>query len=46
MLATGGALAFMGIVFGWWLLFFALPVILLGVFGWVFEYYRGVDRTQ
>jgi hypothetical protein len=46
MLATGGALAFMGIVFGWWLLFFSLPVILLGVFGWVFEYYRGVDRTQ
>jgi hypothetical protein len=46
MLASGGALAFMGIIFGWWLMFFSLPVILLGIFGWVFEYYRGVDRTQ
>ncbi|NUS17527.1 MAG: cytochrome c oxidase subunit 4 [Streptomyces sp.] len=46
MLAAGGALAFMGIIFGWWLLFFSLPVILMGVFGWVFEYYRGADRTQ
>jgi hypothetical protein len=46
MLASGGALGFMGVIFGWWLMFFSLPVILLGIFGWVFEYYRGVDRTQ
>jgi hypothetical protein len=46
MLATGGALAFLGIIFGWWLLFFSLPVVLVGIYGWVFEYYRGEDRTQ
>jgi hypothetical protein len=45
-LAVGGALAFLGIIFGWWLLFFSLPMVLIGVYGWVFEYYRGEDRTQ
>ncbi|MFD8692614.1 cytochrome c oxidase subunit 4 [Streptomyces sp. NPDC059651] len=45
-LAVGGILAFMGVVFGWWLLFFSLPIILIGLFGWVFEYYRGENRTQ
>ncbi|MCX5139758.1 MULTISPECIES: cytochrome c oxidase subunit 4 [unclassified Streptomyces] len=45
-LAVGGALAFMGVVFGWWLLYFSAPVILIGLFGWVFEYYRGENRTQ
>jgi Cytochrome c oxidase subunit IV len=45
-LGVGGALAFLGIIFGWWLLFFSLPVILFGVWGWVFEYYRGENRTQ
>jgi hypothetical protein len=45
-LAAGGALAFLGIIFGWWLLFISLPVILIGVYGWVFEYYRGESRTQ
>lgn len=45
-LAAGAALAFMGIIFGWWLLFVSLPVILIGLYGWVFEYYRGESRTQ
>ncbi len=45
-LAVGGALAFMGVVFGWWLMFFSLPIILIGLWGWVFEYYRGENRTQ
>ncbi|MEE4541654.1 cytochrome c oxidase subunit 4 [Streptomyces sp. V4-01] len=45
-LGVGGSLAFLGIIFGWWLLFFSLPVILLGVYGWVFEYYKGENRTQ
>jgi hypothetical protein len=45
-LAAGGALAFMGVIFGWWLVFFSLPVLLFGVWGWVFEYYRGENRTQ
>ncbi|MEI7029703.1 cytochrome c oxidase subunit 4 [Streptomyces pratensis] len=45
-LAVGGAFAFMGVVFGWWLLYFSAPLLLIGLFGWVFEYYRGEDRTQ
>jgi hypothetical protein len=43
-LAIGGALAFLGIIFGWWLMYFSAPIILVGIFGWVFEYYRGADQ--
>jgi hypothetical protein len=45
-LGLGGALAFMGVIFGWWLLYFSLPVILVGLWGWVFEYYRGESQNQ
>jgi hypothetical protein len=45
-LGVGGSLAFLGIIFGWWLLFFSLPVIFIGLYGWVFEYYKGDNRTQ
>ncbi|GAA2674613.1 cytochrome c oxidase subunit 4 [Streptomyces aculeolatus] len=45
-LAIGGALAFLGVVLNWWLLYFSIPVILVGLFGWVFEYYRGADQNQ
>jgi hypothetical protein len=45
-LAVGGALAFLGVAVGWWLLYFSAPLILIGLWGWVFEYYRGENRTQ
>ncbi|MGW2280624.1 cytochrome c oxidase subunit 4 [Streptomyces sp. NPDC001770] len=45
-LAIGGALLFMSIAFGWWLAYFSAPMLLIGLFGWVFEYYRGENRTQ
>ncbi|MET9519794.1 cytochrome c oxidase subunit 4 [Streptomyces sp. NPDC002994] len=45
-LAIGGAFAFLGVALGWWLLFFSLPLILIGLFGWVFEYYRGENQNQ
>ncbi|MBQ0985100.1 cytochrome c oxidase subunit 4 [Streptomyces sp. F63] len=45
-LGIGAALAFLGVVFGWWLLYFSAPIILIGLFGWVFEYYRGENATQ
>jgi hypothetical protein len=45
-LAIGGALAFLGVVFGWWLLYWSIPIILIGLFGWVFEFYRGEDQNQ
>ncbi|AIR97973.1 cytochrome c oxidase subunit 4 [Streptomyces glaucescens] len=45
-LAIGGAFAFLAVAVGWWLLYFAFPIVLIGIFGWVFEYYRGENRTQ
>ncbi|MET7620325.1 cytochrome c oxidase subunit 4 [Streptomyces sp. NPDC005408] len=45
-LAIGGALAFLAVAFGWWLLYFSAPMILVGLFGWVFEYYRGENQNQ
>ncbi|MFI1012421.1 cytochrome c oxidase subunit 4 [Streptomyces sp. NPDC020965] len=46
LLATGGALAFLGVAVGWWLIYFSAPLILIGIFGWVFEYYRGENQNQ
>ena len=45
-LALGGALAFLSVAIGWWLMYFSAPLILVGIWGWVFEYYRGENRTQ
>jgi hypothetical protein len=45
-LAFGGALAFLGIAVGWWVMYFSAPILMIGLFGWVFEYYRGENRTQ
>ncbi|MER0445183.1 cytochrome c oxidase subunit 4 [Streptomyces sp. Edi4] len=45
-LGIGGALAFLAIAMGWWLLYFSAPLILVGLYGWVFEYYRGENQNQ
>ncbi|MFJ3923792.1 cytochrome c oxidase subunit 4 [Streptomyces sp. NPDC090022] len=45
-LAIGGALAFMGVIFGWWLMYFSAPIIVIGLWGWVYEYYRGENQNQ
>jgi hypothetical protein len=45
-LAIGGAFAFLAVALDWWLMFFSLPIILIGIFGWVFEYYRGENQNQ
>ncbi|MEV5361465.1 cytochrome c oxidase subunit 4 [Streptomyces cellulosae] len=45
-LAAGGAFAFLGVAIGWWLVYFSAPLLLIGLWGWVFEYYRGENRTQ
>ncbi|MEV4428690.1 cytochrome c oxidase subunit 4 [Streptomyces sp. R-07] len=45
-LAVGGALAFLSIAMGWWILYFSFPLILVGLFGWVFEFYRGENQNQ
>ncbi|MFI8303243.1 cytochrome c oxidase subunit 4 [Streptomyces sp. NPDC085927] len=45
-LGLGAAIVFLSVAVGWWLMYFAAPVILLSLWGWVFEYYRGENRTQ
>jgi hypothetical protein len=45
-LGLGGALTFLGVIFGWWLLYWSLPIIFVGLYGWVFEYYRGENQNQ
>ncbi|MER5839061.1 cytochrome c oxidase subunit 4 [Streptomyces prasinus] len=45
-LGLGAATAFLAVAVGWWMMYFAAPLILLSIWGWVFEYYRGENRTQ
>ena len=45
-LGIGGALLFLSVAIGWWLAYFGAPLLLIGLWGWVFEYYRGENRTQ
>ncbi|GHG16867.1 cytochrome c oxidase subunit 4 [Streptomyces filamentosus] len=45
-LAVGGALAFLSIAMGWWIMYFSAPLILVGLWGWVFEFYRGENQNQ
>lgn len=46
MLAAGGLCAFIGPVFGWWFLYFTAPLVAVGLWLWVFEYYRGENQNQ
>jgi ribose/xylose/arabinose/galactoside ABC-type transport system permease subunit len=41
ILATGAALAFLGLAIGFWITFIAIPVVIVALVGWVYEYYRG-----
>ncbi|GAA1934621.1 cytochrome c oxidase subunit 4 [Streptomyces sodiiphilus] len=45
-LAGGGIFAFMGPVFGWWVLYFTTPLLAVGLWLWVFEFYRGENQNQ
>ena len=41
VLAAGAALAFLGLAVGFWIAFLAVPIVLVALVGWVYEYYRG-----
>ncbi len=41
VVAASCAMAFLGIVFGWWLFVLSIPFAAFAVMGFVFEYYRG-----
>ena len=40
-LAGGAALAMVGMAAGVWVALYALPLVLVGLVGWTYEYYRG-----
>jgi len=39
--AGAAALMFLGLAVGIWIAFYAIPLVLIGIVGWVYEYYRG-----
>ena len=41
ILACGAALGFHGLAVGFWITFIAIPVVIIALVGWVYEYYRG-----
>jgi hypothetical protein len=41
MLGGSAALLFLGIVVGTWIIFIAIPLTLISLVGWTYEYYRG-----
>lgn len=40
-LAAAAGLAFLGLAAGIWIVYYAVPLALVGIVGWVYEYYRG-----
>jgi len=40
-LAGSLAILFLGLALGPWLVFYAIPLVLIALTGWVYEYYRG-----
>ncbi len=41
VLAGGAAIAFLGLSISFWIVAYAVPFALIGLVGWVYEYYRG-----
>lgn len=42
-LAASGAIVFLGLAVGWWMVIIGMPLLALSAIGWVFEYFRGED---
>ena len=41
LFAAAAAVTFTGVAVGFWLVFIGVPLILITLVGWVYEYYRG-----
>lgn len=41
ILAGGAAIGMLGLAIGFWLAYIAVPIVLIALVGWVYEYYRG-----
>ena len=42
-LGLSGAIVFLGLAVGWWMVIIGLPLLALSAIGWVFEYFRGEE---
>jgi hypothetical protein len=40
-LAAAGAIVFLGLAVGWWLMYIGIGLGALALVGWAFEYWRG-----
>ncbi|AKU17154.1 cytochrome c oxidase subunit 4 [Luteipulveratus mongoliensis] len=40
-LGLSGAIVFLGLAVGWWLVILGMPLLAISAVGWVFEYFRG-----
>jgi hypothetical protein len=41
VIAAGTALAFLGLAVGFWVSLYAIPIVLISLIGWTYEYHRG-----
>jgi hypothetical protein len=41
LIAAGAAVAFLGLAVGFWVSLYAIPIVLISLIGWSYEYYRG-----
>ena len=41
VIAAGTALAFLGLAVGVWVSLYAIPIVLISLIGWTYEYHRG-----
>lgn len=42
-LGLSGAIVFLGLAVGWWMVIIGMPLLALSAIGWVFEYFRGEE---
>ena len=42
-LGLSGAIVFLGLAVGWWMVIIGIPLLALSAIGWVFEYFRGEE---
>ena len=41
LIAAGTAVAFLGLAVGFWVSLYAIPIVLISLVGWTYEYHRG-----
>jgi hypothetical protein len=41
LLAAGAAIAMLGVSVGFWVALYGVPIVLVALVGWTYEYYRG-----